>query len=802
MKILTIHILSLCILTLSVSAENNAIQDYFAASKLSDKGKPKQAYQLYVQAAKKASNEGLPQYVFFSHYRAAYQAYNLSQFEDSNQHAIKALAAWNNNNTPPWAKKSNTTIIRIGLIGLRERYELRKLKIAQGWNYNRQAITLLKLLGYDSKSGELFDLNCISKLPQKVRAIAWRLIGRETEYLHLVGRSSEAIKLLTAAVAHSAPDTRSSDLVTRLYSQKLIGNLANIQSFIGYKTKALELYERESAIIVSTKPYRRQSFIICRLNYLHTLTSLEGASEKTIEETNKLLKESRDKKYPQTPAFERIAVQILNSKTSSAERQATLEGLSTNNTKLGDAVEVFFTTRGVLFEKAKRGEPGLDSAFNELLSQTQHSGDKKAEPRIYRIYGDWLASQSRFGEALTVYQESLRMAEEFEWVPSVPMLLAKIGATYLASNQLDAAKQIWLRMDQYIKSHPELPTYSILKAHMIHCYALLKAGRIQEGRQIARTALEYGTANEAPDYWLHTLRTPYIDSFLKKLNELNGNKTPQSDRSQGGVFIHPIALNSLSIKPQGASASFYLLNKKSTPVSGQLIVRGHGITLSDDSTADQPAFSCAPDQPISSITSNLTLEGGTMLEIPFLSTALPNTLANTSYQITWETNPKKAKQATWNIYPANSKLDYAVMEAAACSPSPFIGVPVLHNVKLPNDADEPHGFRVHSKTILRIEYRNPETGELLAVDNNGNGLFIDAGDFLAKPENNPDNPLFPTITPTGDNHNPTIEIWIYLQDKTNLEQEILLHIEVKHPQKGWTEYAQNVIHPTSSEDKD
>ena len=101
---------------------------------------------------------------------------------------------------------------------------------------------------------------------------------------------------------------------------------------------------------------------------------------------------------------------------------------------------------------------------------------------------------------------------------------------------------------------------------------------------------------------------------------------------------------------------------------------------------------------------------------------------------------------------------------------------------------------MRSPIPLRLEYREAGTGKLLAVDDNGNGVFTDRGDVVSPREHN-SNSDFPLLQPLKDLQFAEMEIWIFTKPDSALDQhdQIELPLEIHQNGKGWTEYSRDII---------
>ena len=102
---------------------------------------------------------------------------------------------------------------------------------------------------------------------------------------------------------------------------------------------------------------------------------------------------------------------------------------------------------------------------------------------------------------------------------------------------------------------------------------------------------------------------------------------------------------------------------------------------------------------------------------------------------------------------------------------------------------------MRSAIPLRLEYREAGTGKLLAVDDNGNGVFTDRGDVVSPREHGSNHSDFPVLQPLKDVQFAEIESWIFTKPDSALDQhqQIKLPLEIHQDGKGWEEYSSDII---------
>jgi len=576
--------------------------------------------------------------------------------------------------------------------------------------------------------------------------------------------------------------------------------LSVIESFIGYKSEAIALNEKEIAFVSRSGARRRVSCMIAKMNLLDAKANLFGVDDALLESARKIVEEARNRKINALAGMERMLISMERSQMNTAERVKRLEELSHENEAAelsheneaaGDLVESFYSSRNALFSQSDLGGGGLDAKFHAFLEATRLRGDKKSEPRIYRRYGDWLKIRKRYGEAISVYREALRMTIQFGWHPGVPLIQSKLGATYLADGQVDAADQMWQQMDRYIQTHPDIPNYATLRAWSVKLLALLQSGRGDEALQLAERARGIGKRGEMASKWL----APFQENVLRHyLDDIKGKAVSRTTvSSESAVTLQPLEMTTVALKGCSATSSFYLINRQAVEVFGVLIVSGPGLKLAQDSQQGAPSFTGVSDQNEAVLEVAMSVPAGSLVELPFIFKNSSSEREQQNVSLRWQPKKGAGIHASWQLSWGDKTSEAVVLNAARLGLSPFVGVPVLHSVGFADSQSPSQGFRLRSPEPLRIEYRDPRSGTLLAVDDNGNGDFGDAGDFFPTVAGQESQVNAPKIRPLEGMRVGSVEVWIYLRDGNDIQENLSISVELHRGTQGWEEYARNVI---------
>jgi hypothetical protein len=104
-------------------------------------------------------------------------------------------------------------------------------------------------------------------------------------------------------------------------------------------------------------------------------------------------------------------------------------------------------------------------------------------------------------------------------------------------------------------------------------------------------------------------------------------------------------------------------------------------------------------------------------------------VAEAQVRVSWSAGETVFPASTWTVRWAAEAKDSVVLDASLLEANPFRSVSLFHEIAVPAEEFEAVPFRLRSPAALRFEYYDSRSGELLAIDANGNGKFSEAGDL-------------------------------------------------------------------------
>ena len=756
--------------------EADAIGTYYKSLELKKSGKMEEYHRLNLQLIEEAQKENLPHYTYIGAYNSAYHAYMEQRFDDCLTHADLAVSLYAKHKKERNFNQAYYHGTHAAIWGLMERSYSQQMRPGEGWKAQREATRFWhESVGLPYEPGT-FDIEAIDQIEPADRANGWRQIGREASYLHNIGRTAEARALLEKAIAQ----LRKTNAPASIYSVQLVDTLAEIESFIGYHERAIKLTHFLIAEMDRSPATKvRDSYIGAQLNLVDRTADFEGVTPESIEKVRGLVEQARVIVPLRLASFQRILTNLENRLANSSKGYEELEALAKKTLTEGQDLEAFYLGREALFIRAETGQKDLDAHFHKLLTDVRRTGSKRLEPRIYRRYGDWLVGQQRYPEALAVYQEALNLSRTFDWHPMMPILFGKIGLTYQRAGRPEQADATWRELEAYLAAHPDIPAHTILKGLEHQLSAYLIAGRLTEARDLANRARNLKQEGGLRPFWLTFFSDKSIADYLAFIKK---ESTEPPAEAPPVASLQPKSLTTVALPQTDGSATFHLIHHGAAPLGGTLIFSGPGARFAPDHTADNPAFAGDLTAAVQTIKAPLNLTGGTYLTIPV---TLPYHASKSGeFTLTWTPHFGEPSSSIWNNDWGSEISEAVVLESANLSATPFLGVPVVHHIGFPKGDTLPRSLRAKGSVPLRIEYRNPETGLLLAVDADGNGTFLEEGEFATSTTGK----TFPEITPLTGTRSGPIKIWLYPLPDHPWTSDIELKIEL-HQKNTWREFA-------------
>jgi tetratricopeptide (TPR) repeat protein len=423
---------------------------------------------------------------------------------------------------------------------------------------------------------------------------------------------------------------------------------------------------------------------------------------------------------------------------------------------------------------SKKQLEGVEADLIKVLIYYRERGLKLNERDVYQSYGLFLLAQGRRSEAVQMLKMSVALSKSFRDPCRAVLTIAIIAEIQIAGGTLSGTRAAWAEIDALLAENPKLPLRVEFDLGVLRL-AYLKA--VGEADALAKELARLQALSKTPGLTKSQLAA--LDKF---------DRTPPTapiDRSQPAevpqVDLQPVEILSYVLPQERARARFTLSNPGTTPVTGRLRVASARLLRWD---ADQglAEFEIVPHAaPEAGV--ELTVSASDQVVIFLNAASLPKGSDGLEPTLTW-LSASGEKTSRWQLG-QDVPSSYAVINANALRLNPFYAVPIYHEIVSRQGAATTCNLRIKGSSACRIELFDPETGEMIAADANGNGSFRDPGDLLFRDE---DSDGFPDLRLEKTHVPRPIELLVFPVEAAGTKvEEITLSFELRDP--DWTVYA-------------
>lgn len=343
-------------------------------------------------------------------------------------------------------------------------------------------------------------------------------------------------------------------------------------------------------------------------------------------------------------------------------------------------------------------------------------GNKRGEPSIYKEYDDYLLDRGRPAEAISMFQESLRLERSFGLVLHEPHLLSRLFSARFAAGDRDGARATLAELEMFIAKYKhELPIARRVYAETLRAIALGKLGE----KSAAKSALELARqlAVDLPPYRCVLLQPDKEAEIVDPVGKIPSVVTTTPAQLQ----IQPLEVVSTVSPGNDARRRFVATNSGAIGVTSQWIVSGPGVLAGSSNDVHFTA-----GKPVTSVRLPLIVRSGGEASLR-VSISGADAMDFAKISVADAQNPEKI--ATWEVNWQAEPSSRIVLDASLLESNPFRSISLFHELAVPPGETVGIPLRLRSPVLLRLEYYDPTDQRLLAVDANGNGDFTDSGDY-------------------------------------------------------------------------
>jgi len=637
----------------------------------------------------------------------------------------------------------DVTMRRIQLFNFIESALLAEGKIGAALQSNRaSAETIRGNKVRPDADGRPLALADIFKMEPIESGYGMGVIERHTRLLEMVGKSNEARQLLDD-VAIWLGDNWQDRLsgTPKFYASKLLATRAQLLDFLGYKEEAIR--EQEKLLVAMNsgdgeegKINYTQSRLTLRINLLRNRSQWSGPTEEIMKEAREVAAVLR-----REPLDNNVDRQLANMEFDFKQSREPLDMLEENarkNRGLGDEFDATFADRDNLFARAKLGDPGLDPEFFALLKTVRSRGHKNSEPSLYREYGGYLVNQERAADAIPMFIEALRLTRTFGLDLHVPPLLGHLIGARLATGDSAGTRAALDELDEWIRTHRDAPAARRADAEVIRASTLFGLGDAAAARTAFNRAKEIG--KDLPDYQKKDFNPEAERLLLAKVSSPPASGEPTVATAKP-LRVQPVELVSVAPPGQEGRTRFAVFNPTGSSLRGNFIITGPGAEV--DATGKSARFDAG--KIASTVKVARTLKAGEESTL-IVSMASARSRQDSGVNVAWQNDGQAAgPESTWQVTWSESAKGSILLDAASIEANPFRSIALYHELSVPLGEATGIPFRLRSPVPLRFEYLDSNTGEIIAVDANGNGDFTEAGDIYIATTNGASSAVYPVI---------------------------------------------------------
>jgi len=321
----------------------------------------------------------------------------------------------------------------------------------------------------------------------------------------------------------------------------------------------------------------------------------------------------------------------------------------------------------------------VEPVLISLLTIAREGGLKQREIELYEIYARLLVALGRYGDALVIQKELVRLLKSFDLFPRLPGALYQLAAIHALLGEGD-------RADSALKD----------ARRTLEIAELPDASRKRFGAALNHPLPEPSNENKAAD--------PITD-------------------------LQPMKSMTIPLEGLLARGLFTLTNLSGRKVAGELQFQGDGLVFRDPQEGIISLNVSAPDG-LKQLRRKVAIAAGDFLAID-LSRNSPLDAGVSQVSIRWQPDEGNPQSAEWTAEDAEVGISFAITDAGEYLDNPFYLIPVYHLLQYKDAFAEVADIRVVASAPARVELYDQDD-ELVFVDVDGDGSFVSEGDMISK----------------------------------------------------------------------
>jgi tetratricopeptide (TPR) repeat protein len=629
--------------------------------------------------------------------------------------------------------------------------------------------------------GAAAGFDCLKDAPaagwaDELSGIIWRMRTARASLLEVQSKTLDAVELLRRTEAEVRKGARVKGSFTRHELSRTRIDLAMQLSFLGWWDESVEILDSE--ILDGKKDSSkegRKNLARAEFNKLFPVSKMKGMSPEVVSDARAIIDRARG-------ALTASAVKSYEHQIAKLELRAGSEHYSIKRLQelakdeSLSAVERMQAMRTLLIESETfADENATDETYEEYLQDYRQRGALRSLPTMYREFGFFLERSGRLRDGLKMVRKAAELTEEAGWDLHLLSLWQWLASMHDVLGEHAEAITYWERIDALLASlnasGKKIPDSRLLQVETERIDWLNRNQRLDE----ARAALTRVKATTQRDK-VGAAHLAVLDNLTVSEKE---TAAPVVEAKTSELVVAPVTLQPESVqtfvKREGEEAQtrFTLLNPASLAASGQLRASGPGMQLTRDPDG---TVQWEIGYGVNNAALDLEIAGGERIVIDATSM-----VAGQLWGLEWMEKGESISKAEWRVAlddPSGEVLrrDVRATTVSKATRSSYYATPLYQELRWrPTAARSVQNFRVRSSGNAWVSYRKV-TGEMIAIDANGDGDFTDAGDLISFGYDLDDN-LYPEALAEENEGKFGVEIFVYPTDGrgeiTTLTFEIL-----------------------------
>jgi tetratricopeptide (TPR) repeat protein len=724
-------------------------------------------------------------------YFAFYFARDLARCEEADGHILSSIGYAEEaldlldkaGERMPEATRVHERLLLEGAVSARY-LDRHQISLARQWQ-RRTNRTLLAHI--EKRTGQPYDLKS-GTLPRGldtstgIRIV--RQLWHESRILEHEARTTEALACLEAAerLLTARPDIRR-DGVAEDYYWKVQNMRATLLDFLGFLPEAIAIDRLCAEREVTTE--HEHGIQIARLNLNRNLSQYHGPSEGYLKDA---LAACARIEAVGNPASGKGARRVLNKMifdlTQDPAATQQLAAVEAALKASGRQMEAEYTERDRLMIAVQTGtgeKRETEAGLQRLLETFRNNGNRSGEVSLFRTYADFCFKEGRYDDALYLYTRCCELTKQYGWHVHLPRIMERLARVRLRLGDPAGAER-WLREIQAtLAAHPDFPAYRRAESMALMADLLAALGREGEGQAVRAQAAAYAESNRVPDFWRRKFAAGEKREAAEKAAETAG-ASPKTD-------LQPRRVISETLPGETALARLTLANPAGGARAGKLLYPASAKLLRRDDAAGE-------------IHLELCGGGGAAAELPlelaasglvhvFLEAEVAEAGTDETAEIRWLPQGGKPQTAEWRYRATEERAGITVVNANLAELNPFYYVPLYHAIRKRDAAARVFDFSVVCSAPCHVEIVDVTSGEVMAVDRQGDGSFDGEGDFAFQDSNGN---LFPDHAFAGGETLFGIEIRVYPAGGADAAKTGDIAVTVMGASGGqWQELSENIL---------